>query len=279
MSGDYDVRDKVAVITGAASGIGLGMARAFAGAGARLVLADIESGPLDATVAELTAAGAEAVGVRTDVSQLADIEALAEATMDTYGAVHVLCNNAGIGIPTPTHRLNLDDWRWMIDVDLWGPIYGVKVFLPLMEQQGEGHINSTSSLAGLVAGGMMGAYNVAKHGVVALMATLERDLRGRKSPVRASVLCPGPINTNISRHSVEYRPSKAKPKADGVAEGRAGSNIQSMLEQGMDPDEVGNLVLDAVQRDTFWVITHPRMIKLVTRQFDAMLNDGSLTKA
>ena len=97
--------------------------------------------------------------------------------------------------------------------------------------------------------------------------------------MRASVLCPGPINTNISRHSVEYRPSKAKPKQDGEKEGRAGSRIQAMLEQGMHPDEVGELVLDAVQRDSFWVLTHPNMIKLVTRQFDAMLDDGSLTKA
>jgi len=168
----------------------------------------------------------------------------------------------------------------MIDVDLWGPIYGVKTFLPIIEAQGEGgHINSTSSMAGLVASPMMAAYNVAKHGVAALMATLERDLRGRKSLVHASVLCPGPINTNISRNSVQYRPSKAKPKADGQAEGRAGSAIQSMLESGMHPDDVGNLVLDAIQRDSFWVLTHPEMLKLVTRQFGPMLEDGTLTRA
>lgn len=255
------------------------MARAFAGAGMKLVLADLDEAMLATAEAELSGKGAEVATRRTDVSKLEEIEALAQLALDRFGAAHVLCNNAGIGLPTPTHKLNLDDWKWTIDVDLWGPIYGVKVFLPIMEEQGEGHINSTSSLAGLVASGMMGAYNVAKHGVVALMATLERDLRGRKSPVRASVLCPGPINTNISRHSVEYRPSKAKPKQDGEKEGRAGSRIQAMLEQGMHPDEVGELVLDAVQRDSFWVLTHPNMIKLVTRQFDAMLDDGSLTKA
>lgn len=270
---------RVAVITGGASGIGRGMARAFADAGMKLVLADLDENMLAAAEAEFTERGVEVAVRRTDVSKLEEIEALAQLALDRFGAAHVLCNNAGIGIPTPTHKLNLDDWRWMIDVDLWGPIYGVKVFLPIMESQGEGHINSTSSMAGLVASGMMGAYNVAKHGVVALMATLERDLRGRKSPVHSSVLCPGPINTNISRHSVEFRPSKAKPKADGAAEGRAGAGIQAMLEAGMDPDEVGRLVLDAVQRDTFWVLTHPRMVKLVTRQFDAMLDDGTLTKA
>ena len=274
-----ETQGRVAVITGGASGIGRGMARAFAGAGMKLVLADLDEAMLADAAEEFSGKGVEVVTRRTDVSKLEEIEALAQVAQDRFGGVHVLCNNAGIGIPTPTHKLNLDDWRWMIDVDLWGPIYGVKVFLPIMEAQGEGHINSTSSLAGLVASGMMGAYNVAKHGVVALMATLERDLRGRKSPVHSSVLCPGPINTNISRHSVEYRPSKAKPKADGEKEGRAGSRIQAMLEQGMHPDEVGELVLDAVQRDTFWVLTHPNMIKLVTRQFDAMLDDGSLTKA
>lgn len=166
----------------------------------------------------------------------------------------------------------------MIDVDLWGPIYGVKTFLPIMELQGEGHINATSSLAGLFGGGFMGAYNVAKHGVVALMTTLERDLRGRKSPIRASVLCPGPINTAISRHSVEFRPSKAKPKTDSAAEGRAGANVQAALDKGMDPDEVGRLVLDGIQRDKFWLLTHPYFTKILSRQLEALIADGSLTK-
>ncbi len=274
-----ETQGRVAVITGGASGIGLGMARAFADAGMKLVLADLDERKLGEAQAAFEAAGVEALTQSCDVSKLDQVEALAAAATERFGAVHVLCNNAGVGIPTPTHKLNLDDWRWIIDVDLWGPIYGVKVFLPIMEAQGEGHINATASLAGLVAGGFMGAYNVAKHGVVALMGSLERDLRGRKSPVRASVLCPGPINTNISRNSVQYRPSKAKPKLDGAAEGKAGSNIQSMLEQGMDPDEVGRLVLDAVQRDTFWVLTHPRFAKLLTRQLDALIEDGSLIKA
>ena len=274
-----ETQGRVAVITGGASGIGRGMARAFADAGMKLMLADLDMAMLASTAEELTARGVEVATQRCDVSKLEEVEALAQATLDRFGAVHVLCNNAGVGIPTPTHNIRLEDWRWMIDIDLWGPIYGVKTFLPIMEAQGEGHINSTSSLAGLVGGGFMGAYNVAKHGVTALMTTVERDLRGRKSPVRASLLCPGPINTDISRHSVEYRPSKAKPKADGVAEGRAGSNIQAALDNGMDPDDVGRLVLDAIQRDTFWVLTHPRLSKLLTRQVDAMVADGSLTKA
>jgi NAD(P)-dependent dehydrogenase (short-subunit alcohol dehydrogenase family) len=270
---------RVAVITGGASGIGRGMARAFAGAGMKLMLADLDQTMLGATVDELAERGVEVAGHPCDVSQLEQVEALAAATIDRFGAVHVLCNNAGVGIPTPTHNIRLDDWRWIIDVDLWGPIYGVKTFLPIMEEQGEGHINTTSSLAGLIAGGFMGAYNVAKHGAVALMTTLERDLRGRKSPVRSSLLCPGPINTDISRHSVTYRPSKAKPKADSAAEGRAGASVQAILDKGMDPDDVGRLVLDGIQRDTFWIFTHPSMSKVLTRQLDALMADGSLTKA
>ncbi|MGF1600358.1 MAG: SDR family NAD(P)-dependent oxidoreductase [Acidimicrobiales bacterium] len=273
-----DVEGRVAVITGGASGIGLGMARAFASAGMRLVIADLDTAALDGVVNELTTAGAEVVSRRCDVAQLEEVEALADLAIDTYGQVNVLCNNAGIGIPTATHKMKLDDWRWIIDVDLWGPIYGVHVFLPLIEEQGEGHINATSSMAGLMASGMMGAYNVAKHGVVALMATLERDLRGRKSPVTASVLCPGPINTNISRHSVEYRPTRAKPKADGEASGRVASSIQASLEAGMDPDDVGRLVLEAVTSDQFWILTHPHWTKAIQKQLDAMNDDRSLTR-
>ncbi len=270
---------RVAVITGAASGIGLGMARAFAGAGMKLVLGDLDTDALDAVVAELTSAGVSVVGRKTDVSQLGDNEALADLAIDTYGKVNVLCANAGVGIPTQTHKMKLDDWKWILDVDLWGPIYGVNVFLPLIEEQGEGHINATASMAGLIAGQMMGAYNVAKFGVVALMSTVERDLRGRKSPITASVLCPGPINTNISRNSVEFRPSKAKPKADGNAAGRSAKGIQAMLEQGMDPDEVGRLVLEAIGADRFWVLTHPNWAKALQRQVDALVADQTLTRA
>jgi NAD(P)-dependent dehydrogenase (short-subunit alcohol dehydrogenase family) len=273
-----DLSGRVAVVTGGASGIGRGIVRSLGAEGMKLVVADLDDAMRDDVVEELGAAGVDAVGVSCDVSKLEEVEALARTAVDTFGGVHVLCNNAGIGIPTPTDGLKLDDWRWIIDVDLWGPIHGVKVFLPLIEEQGEGHINSTSSLAGLWSGRLMGAYNVAKHGVVALMCTLERELRKRDSPVHASVLCPGPINTAISRHSVEYRPSRAKPKADGETSGRLARSIQDSLESGMDPDEVGHLVRDAIGNDTFWVFTHPDMNRLVEKQVRAMLDDQSLTR-
>jgi len=273
-----DFQDKVAVITGGASGIGLGMARAFAGAGAKLVLADLDRAALDAAATELTGAGAQVVTRLCDVSQYDQVQAVADMAVDTYGGVNVLCNNAGVGIPTSTKKIKLADWKWIIDVDLWGPIYGVEIFLPLIEEQGEGHINATSSMAGLTAGSMMGAYNVAKHGVVALMATLERELRGRGSTITASVLCPGPVNTNISRHSVEFRPGQAKPKTDGKTAGKVARGIQDILENGTAPDEVGRMVLDSIKGNEFWILTHPHWTKAIQKQLDAMNDDRSLTK-
>ncbi len=274
-----DFSGKVAVVTGGASGIGLGMCRAFARRGMHLVVADLDEAALAAVADELSGAGTEVLTQTCDVASLDAVQQLADVTMEKFGAVHVLCNNAGVGIPTSARNMKLADWEWIINVDLWGPIYGCKVFLPLLEAQGEGHVNATSSMAGLISSQMMGAYNVAKHGVVALMAALERELRAKDSPITASVLCPGPINTNISRHSVEYRPGQAKPKSDGEKAGKLASNIQATLEQGMDPNEVGELVANAIERDKFWILTHPRWAKGVQKQLDALTADQTLTRA
>ena len=274
-----DFLGRTAVITGGASGIGLGMARSFAARGMQLVLADLDEELLKAAEKEFSAAGTSVVCQVCDVSKLEDVERLAEVTMDRFGAVHVVCSNAGVGIPTSARNVKLSDWEWIINVDLWGPIYAVKTFLPLIEEQGVGHINATSSMAGLISSQMMGAYNVAKHGVVALMAAVERELRAKKSNVRASVLCPGPINTNISRHSVDFRPGRGKPKGDSEKAGKLAGNIQAALEQGMHPDEVGELVANAVEQEKFWILTHPHWSKTVQKQLDAMVNDQTLIRA
>ena len=273
-----DVQGKIAVVTGAASGIGRGMARAFADNGMKLVLADIEQGPLDEAVAEFTERGTDAIGLCTDVSKLDQVESLAAQAMDRFGAVHVLCNNAGIGMSNPISATSLEDWRWTLDVDLWGPIYGVHVFLPIMERQGEGHINSTASMAGLYAGPSLGAYNVAKHGVVALMASLERDFRLAGSALRASVLCPGPINTSIVHSSRNRSAESARQHTETKAGMKFWDILTKTLADGMDPDEVGPMVLDAVVNDRFWVLTHPEMASIVEKQVERMRKDASLTR-
>lgn len=267
------------MITGGASGIGLGMSRAFAARGMKLVIADLDEEKLDSVVKEFTSQGAQAVGEVCDVSKLEAVESLAEKALKNFGAVHVACNNAGVCLPTSARNMKLDDWRWIIDVDLWGAIYGVKVFLPLIEEAGEGHISATSSVAGLISGQMMGAYSIAKHGVVALMTATERELRSKKSKVSASVLCPGMINTNISSNSIGYRPRKRKPMSDGARSAKLTSDIQASLEAGMQANEVGELMVSAIEQNKFWVLTHPWWSEVLQEQIDAMVGDQTLTAA
>jgi len=273
-----DVDGKVAVVTGAASGMGLAMARTFANAGMKVVLADIEETALDGAVNELSGDGHSVIGVRTDVSKLDEVQSLADATLKEFGAVHVLCNNAGVGIGAPVGNTSIADWKWTLDIDLWGPIYGVETFLPLIEEQGEGHINSTASMAGLYAGASLGAYNVAKHGVVALMASLERDLRWRESKVRASVLCPGPIDTQIVDSERNRDPNDAANHIESEQGQKFWEFLTRTLANGMDPAEVGPMVLDAVLNEKFWILTHPEMGEIAVNQSRAMLEDQRLTR-
>lgn len=269
----YEVDGKTAVVTGAASGMGLGMARAFAQAGMAVVLADIEADRLDDAVKGLTSAGHRAIGVRTDVSQEDQIQALARAALDEFGGVHVVCNNAGIGIGGSADEMSLDDWKWTIDVDLWSVVYGVRTFLPILKEQGEGHITATSSMAGLLAGPMLGAYHVAKHGVVALMDTVRIELKIAKSDVKASVLCPGPVDTDITK-SDRNRPESLSTHESSDLEERFWNNLTSTIASGMDPDEVGELVLDAVRNERFWILTHPEeFIPQVERRLDSIKRD------
>ena len=178
--------------------------------------------------------------------------------------MHVLCNNAGVGLFEPVAKTTIDDWEWMLGIDLWGPIYGVKMFLPIIEREDEGHINSTSSMAGLLAGAAAGAYNVAKHGVVALMATLERELRAANSPVHTSVLCPGAVNTDISRNSVDSRraqdgvaPTRERGEGQDRRQGRSGCPGSKRWIPTM--SATWSWTRSSTNR--FWIFTDPRMLR------------------
>jgi len=254
-----ELRDRVAVVTGAASGIGLGIARALAGAGAKLVLADIEPEPLEQAANGLREDGAQAIGVRCDVSDPTSVDALRDETLSAYGAVHVLCNNAGVGggNPAPIWDQPADEWDWVMGVNLNGVIYGVQRFVPLMVEQGEGgHVVNTASIAGLVEGG--GIYGVTKHAVVALSEAMHRDARLRGLPIGVSVLCPGWVHTRIFE-SERNRPETPRPTPEPLDPmvQAVRDMMVAQVEQGMDPAEVGRIVLDAIREDRFYILTHP----------------------
>lgn len=201
-----DFNGKVAVITGGASGIGLAVARALGAKGAKLVIADVEKFALEKAAAALTAEGFDTLGVVTNVADRASVAALADASWDRFGQVNIVMHNAGIAVFGPTQDMTDADWRWSIDVNLWGPIYGVEAFLPRMLKEGhEGHMVFTASFAGIVPNRALGPYNVTKAGVVALAESLHKDLRG--TPIGASVLCPMRVTTNID-NSARNRPAE-----------------------------------------------------------------------
>lgn len=264
---------KVAVVTGGASGIGRAVATRFAEAGMRVVLADIQEDALDRTASELAAAGHQVIGVRTDVSVGESVETLAATVMAEFGAVHVLHNNAGVGVGGYLWTHTQRDWEWVLGVNLWGVIHCVRVFVPLMISQGEpAHIVNTASMAGLISVPGLGAYNVSKHGVVTLSETLERDLRIAGAPIGVSVLCPGLVMTNIFE-SHRNRPGDISDEgqdpgllgltaaADGPARADALESFGTMLT----PEQVATAVLEGVVDDHFYILTHPEPARSLVR--------------
>lgn len=258
-----DFTGKVAVITGGASGIGLALARQAAAEGMRLVLADVEQGALDNAVAELQAGGAEVLAVRTDVSQLADVEMLAGRAFERYGGVHLLCNNAGVGSSVGGSVLTgtIVNWQWLLGVNLWGVIHGVHVFAPLLLEQDEpAHIVNTASVAGLIAG-HLGIYTVTKHAVVALSESLYEELARIGTPLRAHVLCPGTVATALTGArrnrpaSIAQEPDERDIEIPGRREWL--SRHSARIDAGMDPAPVAACVFAALREDRFYIYTHP----------------------
>jgi len=273
-----DFKDKVAVITGAASGIGRALADRCVQEGMKAVLADVEAEPLATAEASLKAFGATVLAVQTDVSQVRDVEALAQKTMEAFGAVHVLCNNAGVGTEAAVWESTLAEWEWVVGVNLWGVVHGVRVFVPLMlAQDAECHIVNTASMAGLISGPGLGAYKVTKHGVVTLSETLHHELAERGAKVKVSVLCPGIVNTRIME-SARNRPGDLSPTGPrGPASEERWEALSRLVPAGMPAAQVADAVFEALRKDRFYILTHPEGKEAVRTRMEDILQERNPT--
>ena len=269
-----EFKGKVAVVTGAASGIGRALAEGCVREGMKVVLADVEVETLTRTEESMKAAGATVLAVRTDVSQARDVEALADKTLDAFGAAHLLCNNAGVSTAAAIWESTLAAWEWVMGVNLWGVIHGVRVFVPLMlAQDTECHIVNTASMAGLTSGPGLGVYKVTKHGVVTLSETLYHELAERGAKVHVSVLCPGFVNTRILE-SARNRPGHlltAEPH-DHPAGARL-DTLRQLVPAGMPPGQVADVVFLALRKDLFYIFTHPEDKEAVRTRMEDILQE------
>ena len=261
------LQGKVAVITGGASGIGKAVAAKAAAEGMKVVIGDIEEGALKEAERDLAADGADVLAVVTDVSDAASVRALRDRALDRFGAVHLVHNNAGVGTGGPIWEVPEADWRWILGVNLWGVVHGIATFMPLLIEQGEGHVVNTASIAGLTTAPFLGPYNATKQAVVAISETLYKDLQiAGVTGVGVSVLCPGFVQTRIAE-SDRNRPGWAPDRdVEGAPEMRAA--IQAMVDGGIPTAAVADRVLDAVRTDTFYILTHPELNEAVRTRFD-----------
>ncbi|MCG9129726.1 SDR family NAD(P)-dependent oxidoreductase [Candidatus Poribacteria bacterium] len=260
---------RVAVITGAASGIGRGMAERFAAEGMSLVLADIEEEPLGKLETELNRKGATILSVKTDVSKSEEVEYLAERTYDTFGSVHILCNNAGVVCSRPIWEHTIEDWEWVLGVNLWGVIHGIRSFVPrMLAQETKCHIVNTASILGMVRGPGEGIYKVTKHGVVVLSETLADELAQKGAEIQVHVLCPGWVRTGIL-DSDRNRPNQEQnPHEVSIGGVR---NVNTEMEAGISPEEVADHVYNAMQSGTFYVFTHPEQKALIQNRLENII--------
>ncbi|MFC1924026.1 SDR family NAD(P)-dependent oxidoreductase [Chloroflexota bacterium] len=276
-----DFRDKVAVITGAASGIGRAIAERCAQEGMYIVLADVEKEALAQAEEEIKAEGANVLAVLTDVSKASDIQALAQRALDAFGAVHLLFNNAGVTAGRTIWESSPADWEWVMGVNLWGVIHGVRVFVPIMlEQSAECHIVNTASMAGLISGPGIGIYRLTKHGVVALSETLYHELQDIDARIKVSVLCPGFVNTRIVE-SERNRPAEFQndlanaesgPEYEAEAEG-----YRRAVQAGSHPSQIADQVFRAIREEKFYILTHPEFKSAIKQRMEDILLERNPT--
>jgi len=262
---------RVAAITGAASGLGRAMALAFAGEGMHAALADVDEPGLKSTLNEVQSRGVRAFAMRVDVSRYQEVESFCSKAIAQFGATHVVCNNAGVSPLGAVWENTLADWQWILGVNLWGVIHGVRAFVPRLLAQGEGHVVNTASVAGLISPPGMGAYNVTKHAVVALSESLYHDLRLRGSPVGVSVLCPAYVPTGIAdsernRPRELWNPGKKPSKEEALLKKAVASGKLSA-------DDVARAVVAAVKEERFYVLTHPRIKGAIRARMEDILDE------
>jgi NAD(P)-dependent dehydrogenase (short-subunit alcohol dehydrogenase family) len=267
------LKGKVAAITGAASGLGRAMALAFARQGMAVSLADVDMKSLSSAAEEARRLGARVILSRTDVSKSDEVDRFAENTVNELGAVHVVCNNAGVSPLGAVWENTVDEWRWILGVNLWGVIHGVRAFAPRLLAQGEGHIVNTASVAGLICPSGSGAYNVTKHAVVALSETLHHDLRERGAGVGVSVLCPAYVPTGIAE-SERNRPADVRAsQKSGATLAREAMLKKAVASGRLSADDVASAVVDAVKKGRFYVLTHPRIKGAIRARLEDILEE------
>jgi len=260
---------KTAVVTGAASGIGFALAERFARAGLNIVLADIEQEALDAAEQEIAALGVQTLAVRTDVSDEEAVQVLAVAAVERFGSVHLVCNNAGVESNADAWLGPISAWKWVLGVNLWGVIHGIRAFLPVMLGQGEGHFVNTASIAGLYPG-FAPSYDASKHAVVAISEGFYRSMQLAGLPIGVSVLCPGWVNTNIMDAGRNWPASLGEQPPPAMGAEVAEPHVRKAIAEAIHPAEVAGFVADAVAAGKFWVFTGQEWLDLVVQRWDGI---------
>jgi NAD(P)-dependent dehydrogenase (short-subunit alcohol dehydrogenase family) len=260
---------KVAVVTGAASGIGFSLAQRFARSGLNVVLADVNEAGLAAAAEKVGSMGVEALPVPVDVSDEASVAALAAATLERFGSAHVVCNNAGVVSMADPWFGPLASWQWVLGVNLWGVIHGIRAFLPTLIAQGEGHIVNTASIAGLYPG-FGPSYDAGKHAVVALTEDLYTTMKQMGLPIGVSVLCPGWVRTNLMDAERNWPQALGEAPAPAMGAEVVTSHVRRAIDEGTTPAAVADMVADAIVGERYWVFPHPEFVDIAAQRWNSI---------